>query len=115
MLVTNDLRSPACEIANLYEERWQIELFFKWIKQHLSVKRFLGRSRNAVHIQLLVALIVYLLVQLYKDKHRKEGSLWHVLAQLRGGLMHRGEPQESDWKRRKRQEAATAAMQPNLL
>ena len=115
MLVTNDLRSPACEIAHLYKERWQIELFFKWIKQHLSVKRFLGRSRNAVHIQLLVALIVYLLVHLYKAKFDLKGSLWQVLAQLRGGLMHRMEPEESGWKRRKRQQAYVAAIQPNLL
>lgn len=115
VLVTNDLHSPACEIAGLYKERWQIELFFKWIKQHLSVKQFLGRSRNAVQIQLLVALIVYLLVQLYKAKHGLTGTLWQVLAELRGGLMHRVEPKESDWERRKRQNAAAAAMQHQLL
>jgi IS4 transposase len=114
-LVTNDLNSPAAEIAELYKQRWQIELFFKWIKQHLSVKRFLGRSENAVRIQLLTALIVYLLVVLYKAKHGLTATLWHILAELRGGLMQRVEGKESGWQRRRREDAEFAAVQPNLL
>lgn len=62
-LVTNDLHSPAQEIADLYKQRWQIELFFKWIKQNLKIKHFLGTSENAVRIQLFVALIAYLLLK----------------------------------------------------
>ncbi len=57
VLATNDLDAPALAIAQHYKDRWQIELFFKWIKQHLKIKRFLGRSENAVRIQILTALI----------------------------------------------------------
>jgi hypothetical protein len=63
-LVTNDLARPATEIAALYKERWQIELLFKWIKQNLKIKRFLGRSENAVKIQIYVALIAFLLLRM---------------------------------------------------
>jgi len=63
-LVSNDLMAPAQEIADLYKQRWQIELFFKWIKQNLKIKHFLGNSENAVRIQLFVALITYLLLRL---------------------------------------------------
>jgi len=114
-LLTNDLHSPAVEIALLYKDRWQIELYFKWIKQHLSVKRFLGRSENAVRIQLLVALIAYLLVLLYKARHGLKATCWHVLSELRGGLMQPVEPQHSSWKERKRRQAEVAAVQPLLL
>ena len=54
----------AQEIADLYKQRWQIELFFKWVKQNLKVNTFIGRSENAVMIQVLVALITYLLLKL---------------------------------------------------
>ena len=63
-LVTNDLDSPAEEIAALYKQRWAVELFFRWIKQNLKIRRFLGVSRNAVVTQLFVALIAYLLLRL---------------------------------------------------
>jgi hypothetical protein len=62
-LVTNDLDAPAEEIADLYKQRWQIELFFKWIKQNLKLGHFLGTSENAVRIQLFVALIAYMLLR----------------------------------------------------
>ena len=61
-LVTNDLDAPAEEIAALYKQRWQIELFFKWIKQNLKIKHFLGVSENAVKIQIYVALIAFLIL-----------------------------------------------------
>ena len=63
-LLTNDLDTPAEEIAALYKQRWQIELFFKWIKQNLKIRHFLGASENAVRIQILTALIAYLLLRL---------------------------------------------------
>lgn len=66
VLVTNDLNTPPSQIAEHYRKRWQIELFFKWIKQNLRIKRFLGRSENAVKIQILTALITYLLLATYK-------------------------------------------------
>ena len=62
-LVTNDLDAPAEEIAALYKLRWQIELFFKWIKQNLKIKHFLGVSENAVKIQIYVALIAFLILR----------------------------------------------------
>jgi len=64
VFITNDFERTAAEIAVLYKQRWQIELFFKWIKQNLKIKRFLGRSENAVRIQVLVAMITYLLLKL---------------------------------------------------
>ena len=63
-LVTNDLDAPAAELAALYKQRWQIELFFKWVKQNLKIRHFLGTSENAVRIQILTALIAYVLLRL---------------------------------------------------
>lgn len=63
-LITNDFNRSAAEIAKLYKTRWQIELLFRWIKQHLNLKTFLGRSENAVKIQLYAAMIAYLLLRL---------------------------------------------------
>ena len=70
-LVTNDLARPASEIAALYKERWQIELLFKWIKQNLRIKRFLGRSENAVKSQIYIALIAFLLLRLFRHTYAK--------------------------------------------
>ena len=69
-IVTNDMKMPAAQIADLYRQRWQIELFFKWIKQHLKIKRFLGYNSNAVWIQIWTALIAYLLIWRYYHEHR---------------------------------------------
>jgi hypothetical protein len=66
-LITNDLTRPAEEIAALYKERWQIELFFKWLKQNLKITRFLGRSENAVKMQIYIALIAFFLLRLFQD------------------------------------------------
>lgn len=63
VFITNDMARTAEEIAALYKQRWQIELFFKWIKQNLKIKRFIGRNENAVWIQILVAMIAYLLLK----------------------------------------------------
>jgi IS4 transposase len=89
VLATNDLKSCALRIAERYKARWQIELFFKWIKQHLNIKRFLGRTENAVRIQILTALITYLLVRLYAQAHRIKTSLWLLLSELRATLFQR--------------------------
>ena len=64
VFISNDLEFSAEEIAALYKQRWQIELFFKWIKQNLKIKQFLGRNKNAMHIQVLVAMITYLMIKL---------------------------------------------------
>jgi len=66
VFITNNLELPAQEIADIYKTRWQIELFFKWIKQNLKIKTFWGTSKNAVFIQIWVALIVSLLLWLHK-------------------------------------------------
>lgn len=64
VLVTNDLDRPAAAIARLYRTRWQIELLFRWIKQNLNVRAFLGRSENAIKLQIFAAMTVYLLLRL---------------------------------------------------
>lgn len=88
-LITNDLTRPAAEIAALYKERWQIELLFKWLKQNLKIKRFIGRSENAVKTQIFVALIAFLLLRLLRHVHArsKEHSAKNLVARLRVSLM----------------------------
>src|ERR1700688_1708596 len=63
-LVTNDLKRTAVEIAALYKTRWQIELLFRWIKQHLHIRKFMGKNDNAIRLQILAAMIAYLLLRL---------------------------------------------------
>lgn len=115
VLATNDLTSAPEEIARLYKQRWQIELFFKWVKQHLQIRRFLGHNENAVRIQLLTALIAYLLVLLLKKATAFAGSLWMLLAQLRATLFQRPATEQSYWRRRRARDAEFAALQPKLL
>jgi IS4 transposase len=91
VLATNDLKSSALHIAERYRERWQVELFFKWIKQHLKIKRFLGRSESAVRIQILTALIAYLLLALHARANRITTSLWLLLSEVRSTLFQRTE------------------------
>ena len=78
-ILTNNFVLPALTIAQLYKSRWSVELFFKWIKQHLRVKKFYGTSANAVKTQLWVALIVYLLVAILKKQLGVKGSLYKIL------------------------------------
>jgi len=87
-LVTNDLDAPADSIAAIYKARWQIELFFRWVKQHLKIKRFLGTSENAVRIQIAVALIVFLLLRLAAQATRSTTSLLTFARLVRANLMH---------------------------
>jgi IS4 transposase len=63
-LVTNDLARTAVEIAALYKARWQIELLFRWIKQHLHIRKFIGRNENAIRLQIVAAMIAYLLLRI---------------------------------------------------
>jgi hypothetical protein len=87
-LVTNDLDAPAEHIGALYKARWQVELFFRWIKQHLKIKRFLGTSENAVRIQIAVALIVFLVLRLAAETTRSTASLLTFARLVRANLMH---------------------------
>jgi hypothetical protein len=77
--VTNNFLLPALTIARLYQGRWNIEVFFKWIKQHLRIKRFLGNSANAVKTQIWIAVSVYLLVAIAKKTLAVEASLYTFL------------------------------------
>lgn len=79
VFLTNDFKLPALTIAQLYKYRWQIELFFKWIKQHLSIKSFWGRSDNAVKTQICIALCAYLLVAILKKQLRIERNSYEIL------------------------------------
>lgn len=89
VFVTNDLKLAASTIADIYRQRWQIELFFKWIKQNLRVKAFIGRSRNAVLSQLWVAMIVYLLLAFWSFQLRLGWSLSQILCLLQLTLFER--------------------------
>jgi len=66
VFLTNHFGLPALLVAQLYQQRWSVELFFKWLKQHLRIKAFYGRSENAVRTQLWVALCVYALVAIVR-------------------------------------------------
>jgi IS4 transposase len=70
---------PAITICNLYRLRWQVELFFKWIKQHLRIKRFLGTSDNAVKTQVWIAVSVYVLVAIIRKRLNLSLSLYAML------------------------------------
>jgi hypothetical protein len=79
VFLTNNFEVSALEVANLYKNRWQIEVFFKWIKQNLTVKKFWGHSENAVRIQLWVAIIVYLLVAYLKHAIKSDYSIYEIM------------------------------------
>ncbi len=88
-ILSNDLDAPAQDIAALYKRRWAIELFFRWVKQTLKIKHFLGTSENAVRIQIAVALIAYLLLQLAKAAQNNVKSPIAFARLVRANLMHR--------------------------
>jgi len=77
--LTNNFMLPALTIAQIYKSRWQVELFFKWIKQHLRIKAFYGTSENAVKIQIWVAVSVYVLVAIVRKRLNLEASLYQIL------------------------------------
>jgi len=77
--LTNQFTLPTATICALYKSRWQVELFFKWIKQHLRIKAFYGTNENAVKTQLWIAISVYLLVAIVKKRLDLPGSLYTLL------------------------------------
>lgn len=87
-IISNDLTSPAEVIADLYKTRWQIELFFRWVKQNLKIRRFLGTTENAVRIQLTVAMIAYLLVRMAHAAQNAVASPLTFARLVRANLMH---------------------------
>jgi hypothetical protein len=88
-ILSNDLDAPAKEIADLYKRRWQIELFFRVMKQTLKITHFIGRSENAVRIQIAVALITFLLLSLLRKMAQDNQTLLETTRLVRTNLMHR--------------------------
>ena len=82
VFLTNNLALPPLTIARLYKCRWQVELFFKWIKQHLRIKRFFGTSENAVKTQVWIATSVYVLIAIIKKRFDIDASLYTILQVL---------------------------------
>jgi IS4 transposase len=87
-ILTNDLNASAEEIAGLYKHRWQIELFFRWVKQNLKIKKFLGVSENAIRIQIAIALIAYLLLKLAHAAQKSDLTLLAFARLVRSNLMN---------------------------
>lgn len=79
VFLTNNFDLPALTIARLYKSRWKVELFFKWIKQHLRIKHFFGTSDNAVKTQVWISICVYVLVAIVKKQVRSQKSLYSIL------------------------------------
>ena len=89
IFLTNNFLLPAEDIAQLYKHRWKIELFFKWIKQHLQIKSFWGQSENAVKTQVWIAISVYVLVAIAKKKFMLKQSLYEILQILSISIFER--------------------------
>ena len=87
VFLSNNMTLPAIEIAMLYKYRWKIELFFKWIKQHLKIKSFWGTSANAVKTQIYIAIITYTLVIIIKGKLKLKQSPYEILQIMNVSLM----------------------------
>ena len=88
-LLSNDLDASAQEIADLYKRRWRIELFFRLIKQTLRITKFVGRSENAVRIQIAVALIAFLLLRALQQMSKDAPGFLELVRLVRANLMHR--------------------------
>jgi hypothetical protein len=89
VFLTNNFTLPALTIAELYHSRWRIELFFKWIKQHLRIKNFYGTDENAVKTQIWIAVATYLLVAIMKKELKLEQSMYEILQILSITILHK--------------------------
>jgi hypothetical protein len=87
--LTNNFTLPALTIAHIYKQRWQVELFFKWIKQHLRIKAFYGTSENAVKTQIWIAVSVYVLVAIVRKRLEMDASLYQILQILSVSLFEK--------------------------
>lgn len=88
-LVTNIFDMPAKDIVSLYKKRWNIELFFKWIKQHLTIKKWVGRTLNAISIQIYCALIIYILILLIKYRFKSDLSTFDVFRKFKTNILEK--------------------------
>ena len=106
IFLTNHFKLAAKTIADVYKARWQVELFFKWIKQNLKIKSFVGTSKNAVMTQIWIALCVYLLIAFIKFQSKIHISMQQILRLLQLNLFEkrdlmallRGDPPDSRFK-----------------
>jgi hypothetical protein len=89
IFLTNQMTLPAMTVCALYKNRWPVELFFKWIKQHLRIKKFFGTSENAVKTQIWMAVSVYVLVAIIKKKRQLDASLYTLLQILSATLFEK--------------------------
>jgi hypothetical protein len=113
-IITNDFNRSAIEIAELYKQRWQVELFFKWIKQKLKLKSYLGQSENAVKIQIYTALISYLLMKLLQQTCNKWKTMLQVQTWLQHGLFIKDSLNTYYYKKRKRKQEFINKLQISL-
>jgi len=97
VFLTNNFALPALTVAQLYKARWQVELFFKWIKQHLRIKAFYGTSENAVKAQIWIAVCVYVLVAIVKKRLDLDHSLYTILQILSVGLFEKTPILQAFW------------------
>ena len=87
MFLTNNQKLAPEEIAALYNHRWKVELFFKWIKQHLKIRSFWGTTENAVKTQVYIAVITYTLVAIIKQRVKTDRSTYGILKILGSSLL----------------------------
>lgn len=111
VFLTNNTVLPALTIAALYKGRWQVELFFKWIKQHLRIKRFLGTSENAVKTQIWCAVATYVLIAIVTKELQLDGSLYTCLQILSVSIFEKTEISCALQPDRSQREIATSANQ----
>jgi len=95
VFLTNNTTLPATTIAELYKSRWQVELFFKWIKQHLRIKRFIGNSENAVKTQIWCAVDTYVLIAIVKKELQIDASLYTLLQILSVSVFEKTQLQQA--------------------
>jgi hypothetical protein len=115
IVLTNNFALPALTICALYRSRWQVELFFKWIKQHLRIKSFFGTSENAVKTQIWIAVSVYVLVAIVKKRLKLEASLYELLQILSLTMFERTELRQLLTLERLESETLVSVNQLNLF
>lgn len=113
-IITNDFRPSASQIGQLYKDRWQIELFFKWIKQKLKLKSFFGRTENAVKLQIYSALIAFLLMRKLKQISKSWNSMLELQTWLQHGLFVRDSINTQYYQRRKQKQKLINELQKTL-
>jgi len=115
IFLTNNFDLPALTIARLYKSRWKVELFFKWIKQHLRIKAFYGNSENAVKTQIWIAIAVYVLVAIVKKRLALDATLYQILQVLSVTLFEKTQILQAFDDESSQEKSALFSNQLNLL